>query len=79
MVYDSEFGYVEMRLNECIERSGLSKNKVAFRAELQRTQLNNYCKGEIQRIDFAVLARLCNVLKCEISDILHYVPPKTDR
>ena len=34
MTYDSEFGRVEMKLDECIEKSGLSKNKVAFRAEL---------------------------------------------
>ena len=78
MTYDSEFGRVEMKLDECIEKSGLSKNKVAFRAELQRTQLNNYCKGEIQRDDFAVLARLCHVLKCDISDILCYIPPKAE-
>lgn len=78
MISDNEFGTVEIKLNECIEKSGLSKNKVAFRAELQRTQLNNYCKGDIQRIDFAVLARLCYVLKCDISDILRYLPPKSE-
>ena len=57
-----------------IEQQGISKNKVAHRAEMQRTQLNQYCKNEVTRLDTAVLARLCNALGCKISDLLEYVP-----
>ncbi len=69
---DKIYGEVIFHLNEMIERSGLSKNKVAFRAEIQRTQLNNYCKGKIQRIDLDVLARLCNVLECTPGELLEF-------
>lgn len=41
---------------------------------MQRTQINNYRKGEITRLDTDVLARLCTVLECEIGDLLEFVP-----
>ncbi|WP_159449072.1 MULTISPECIES: helix-turn-helix domain-containing protein [Oscillospiraceae] len=31
--------------------------------------------GSLQRIDLAILARLCRVLGCAVSDILEYLPP----
>ena len=45
-------------------------------AEMQRTQLNQFCKGTVTRLDTAVLARLCYALDCKIEDLLEYVPPE---
>ena len=67
-----DYGQISFNLDKMIEKSGLSKNKVAFRAEIQRTQLNNYCKGKIQRIDLDVLARLCTVIQCTPGDLLEF-------
>jgi len=69
------YGTVKNHLNELIVRKGISKNKLAQRAEMQRTQLNKYCKNEVTRFDADVLARLCTVLECEIGDLLEFVPP----
>ncbi len=69
---EANYGRISFNLDKMIEKSGLSKNKVAFRAEIQRTQLNNYCKGKIQRIDLDVLARLCTVLQCTPGDLLDF-------
>lgn len=73
---DKQFGEVKLHLEEQIEKKGISKNKLAFKAEIQRTQLNNYCKGKVLRIDLAVLGRLCTVLECSPGDILDFIPPK---
>ena len=73
---NTQFGEVKLHLDEQIEKKGISKNKLAFKAEIQRTQLNNYCKGKVLRIDLAVLARICTVLECSPGDILEYIPPK---
>ena len=67
-------GTIKIKLDELIERSGISKNKLSHRAEMQRTQINNYCKNEITRLDIDVLARICSVLNCKIEDLLEYVP-----
>ena len=71
---DSEYGTIKIKLNELLEISGLSKNKLAHRAEMQRSQLNAYCNNTITRLDTAVLARLCTVLECRIEDLLEFVP-----
>ena len=73
---DLDYGYVKIKLDEVIEKQGISKNKLAHRAEMQRTQLNQYCKGTVTRLDTAVLARLCCALNCEIGDLLEYIPPE---
>lgn len=70
------FGTIKINLAKLIEENGISKNKLSQRAEMQRTQINHYCNNTITRLDTDVLARLCTVLDCEISDLLEFVPPK---
>lgn len=70
-----EYGKIVIRLEELINEKGISKNKLSHKAEMQRTQINNFCKNEITRLDTDVLARLCTALECDISDLLEFVPP----
>ena len=71
-----EYGTIRIKLDELIAKAGISKNKLSHRAEMQRTQINNYCNNQITRLDIDVLARICTVLNCTISDLLEFVPPK---
>ena len=73
---EPRYGTIRIKLDELIEKSGFSKNKLSHRAEMQRTQINNYCKNQITRLDIDVLARLCTVLNCEIGDLLEFIPPE---
>ena len=74
---DLDYGYIRIKLNELIHQQGISKNKLAHRAEMQRTQLNQYCNNQVTRLDTAVLSRLCHALDCKIDDLIEYVPPET--
>ena len=76
---EHDFGYIKIKVNELIEEKGISKNKLTHRAEMQRTQLNQYCNGDITRLDTAVLARLCAALDCKIEDILEFVPAEENK
>ena len=76
---EHDFGYIKIKVNELIEEKGISKNKLTHRAEMQRTQLNQYCNGDITRLDTAVLARLCAALECKIEDILEFVPAEENK
>ena len=69
------YGTIHIKLDELIKKAGISKNKLSHRAEMQRSQINNYCNNEITRLDIDVLARICTVLNCEIGDLLEFVPP----
>ncbi len=71
---EQDYGYIKIKLAEMIEEKGISKNKLAHRAEMQRTQINQYCNNGITRLDTAVLARICTALNCRIEDILEFVP-----
>ena len=68
------YGYIRIKLKELIEEKGISKNKLAHRAEMQRTQLNQYCNNQVTRLDTYVLARICTALDCKIEDLLEFVP-----
>ena len=72
-----EYGTIRIKLDELIRKSGMSKNKLSHRAEMQRSQINNYFNNNITRLDTDVLARICTVLECEIGDLLEFVPPET--
>ena len=70
----NEYGKIKIKLDELIRERGISKNKLSHRAEMQRTQINNYCNNRIARLDIDVLARICTVLDCKIEDLLEFVP-----
>ena len=72
----NEYGTIKIKLEELIKEKGISKNKLSHKAEMQRTQINNYCKNKITRLDTDVLARICTVLDCKIEDLLEFVPPE---
>lgn len=71
-----EYGKIVIKLEELIKEKGISKNKLSHKAEMQRTQINNFCKNEITRLDTDVLARLCTALECKIGDLLEFIPPE---
>ena len=75
----NQYGTVKIKLDELIKKAGISKNKLGQRAEMQRTQINNYCKNKITRLDVDVLARICSVLDCRIEDLLEFIPAAEDK
>ena len=70
------YGTIKIKLKELLEERKLSKNKFSHKAEMERTQINNYCNNKITRLDTDVLARICTVLECDISDLLEFIPPE---
>lgn len=59
-------------LENLLKEKDVSKNKVCENCRMQRTQLNNYCKNNISRIDLNTLEKLCLFLECEVTDILKW-------
>lgn len=74
-----EYGRIEIKVGQKLKEKGLSKNKFSQRAELQRTQLNKYINNEVVLLNIDVLARMCTVLDCDISDILEFIPSKKEQ
>ncbi|MCB7317798.1 helix-turn-helix domain-containing protein [Lacrimispora sp. 210928-DFI.3.58] len=72
---DIEYGYIRLKLKDVMEEQEISINRLACRAEMQRTQLKAYINENMQRVDLAVMARLCYVLECELPDLIEYIHP----
>lgn len=79
MTYEEKYGKINIKLQELIEKRGISKNKLSQKGELERTQINNFCKNKITRLDTGVLARICTVLDCKIEDLLEFIPPENEQ
>jgi len=62
--------YIYIDLEHVLKEKGVSKNKLCMNCQLQRTQLNNYCKNVVGRVDLDILARMCAYLECTPNDIL---------
>lgn len=69
------YGCFQITINDVLKNKNVSKNKLAHKASLQRTQLNSYCNNKIKRPDFDVLARICFALDCDLSEIIKYQKP----
>jgi len=69
-----DYGHIHIKLDQIMKEQDISINKLAFRAEMQRTQLKAYIKNEVQRLDISVLSRLCYALECSLEDLIEYVP-----
>lgn len=69
-----DHGRIKIKINEMLEKRGISKTQLTYLAFVQRGQLKKLMDGEAARVDFDVLARICHALDCKIEDILEYVP-----
>lgn len=67
-------GKIKITLANYLEEREISRYKIIKNCNVSQTQLNRYYRNQIERIDLDVLARICDYLQCEVSDLLEYVP-----
>ena len=60
---------VYIALEDVLNEKGISKNMLCEACKLQRTQLNNYCKNKVSRVNLNILAKICKFLECTPNDI----------
>ena len=61
---------IVIELEKVLTEKGISKTQLCYACKLQRTQLNNYCKNKVARIDLYTLAKMCDYIQCDVGDIL---------
>ncbi len=68
-----ENGYYLFKLGQLLQNKNISINKLMRDTNTDFKVIKRIMSGEIVRIDIIVLARLCDYLNCNITDIVEYV------
>lgn len=66
------YGKVKIDIKTIMKKKNITRNKLSDLTGATYNVINRYYNGDISRIDLDVLARICFVLECNISDILKY-------
>lgn len=75
---DVENGYYLFKLEDLLKKKEISKNKIMRDTNTDFKVIQRIGKGTIERIDITVLARFCDYLECDMTDIFEYIPNKKD-
>ena len=73
---DLEKGYYLFKLEQLLNNNNISINKLMRDTNTYFKVLKRLLTGQLVRFDIFVTARLCNYLKCSITDIVEYIPNK---
>lgn len=75
--YMQPYGKVALRLQERLDACGMNRNQLAQRTGTRFEVIDKWCKGQVERLDLDILARICFVLQCRVEDLLVYRPEST--
>lgn len=67
-----EKGYYLFKLEQVLSDKGISINKLMKDTNTDFKVIKRLMNGDMVRIDIIVLARICDYLKCDITDIVEY-------
>ena len=70
----ADYGRVELRLKEVMDEIGISRNQLAKLIDARFEVVSTWYKGEVEKMDLDILARICYALDCTTDDLLQYVP-----
>lgn len=68
-----ENGYYIFKLEQLLNDRGVSINKLMRDTNTDFKVIKRIMNGEMLRVDIVVLARLCDYLECEMTDIFEYI------
>ncbi|MBD2682662.1 MULTISPECIES: helix-turn-helix transcriptional regulator [Nostoc] len=69
---------VEVRLKEIRNERGISQNELARRLEMSLANVQKIEYGKAKSIPLETLDKLCQILECEVGDLLVRVPDSND-
>jgi len=65
-------GKIIFKLQEAIDNKGTTKYALSRKTNIRYDTICNYCKGNVTLINVEYLKIFCNILDCNIDDIIEY-------
>lgn len=69
---------ITIDLNRLLQENNLSQHKISAMTGIRQATINAMCRNQISHIPLNNLAVLCEVLNCEITDILKLEKEQSD-
>jgi len=67
-----DYGRIRIKLKDMMDERNITRNSLARAANTRFEVIDKWYRNQVEKIDADVLARICYVLKCEVSDIIEY-------
>ncbi|MBQ6447268.1 MAG: helix-turn-helix transcriptional regulator [Niallia sp.] len=61
---------VVITLDDYLNKIGMSQRELAKLTEIRQPSINEMCRNQTARLPLDNLAKICEILNCEITDIL---------
>jgi putative transcriptional regulator len=74
--HEGEAMAIRVRLRDLLEKRGMAQTELQARSGLGYSTINALYHEKTERIEFATLEKLCEVLECEVGDVLERVLEK---
>ena len=72
-----DYGKIEIKLASIMDRNKITVYQMSKLTGLKYTTIKSYyTNAPITRVDLDVVAKLCFVLNCKVSDVLEYITPE---
>ncbi len=72
--FRNDYGHVELRLKRVMDERGITRNQLAKRIDARFEVVGKWYKGDVEKMDLDILARICYALDCKVEDIIQYIP-----
>ncbi len=66
------YGKVSLSLNQVMDEKGISRNSLARSINVRFEVIDRWYNSNVEKLDLDILARICFVLGCDITDIINY-------
>ncbi len=67
-----DFGHIDIKLKELLNEKGISRNKLCSMMGSNYDLITRYYNNRVTRVDLEIIAKICFVLNCTITDVLVY-------
>ena len=66
------YGKININIKTIMDVKNITRNRLSVLTGATYNVINRYYNNDISRVDLDVLARICYVLECNVSDVLEY-------
>ncbi len=71
-----EYGRIKLCLKEWMDQNKITRGALARNTDTRYEVINKWYHGQVEKMDLDILARICCVLDCNVSDIIKYTDDK---